>query len=1322
MKKIISMVLVATMMFSMTPAGVFPAESASVTKTVSAAQKKQGNAIDTIYFGNAKSEKSHNYSGRCDVKGIDKKASKEKKNAKGMYTGGGIGDGLTYRYMKAPADENAQRSQMQFTLKADPTKQNYLTVRISGSQQGRGCLLLYGPDGDTSVLKAWTGTKYSELDDATYDGAPFEGRYYYSTYMIPQGLVSADGKVTLCIQASGKMDSYGTNVYKPQTQNSKYIYSAAIHTEPYYEPSDNFTGKAPKQKKVTVDSKLSAYEYLSKETNDMMEKLMSWQLYGDEWNEMKNNNNYFLDGAVVTYTPLETLKDFSGTKDEWSRKVTMNAINFQNWEVFGSATIFANAFMNQFSGDYYQNPELLDRIIKFYDFVARSQDAQGGWCYFATGEDKGKWLGANYDGTGERLTGERWPLLALGTDYLTQTFIELDHYIRDGKNKEIKKLYEDYLDEVIDGDLTGKMNKSRREWYMEMFAKIREYLANPTKGDYYNPVTRAGTANQDGGFAFDANEAVRLLEESAADKSKLDGAYRSKPAKKYAQQLLYKFDEMIDGQKWYSYQGLGLEGGASHGGWAGDYGALLLKQINRYAEIGQYASNKSVTKRLNKLAKQAYEAAKYFIYPSVDSNGYPVLLSETYASSRKSGYGQKTFYICGGYSALELGSKGALRIMTRYIEDKQAYNDPLRSDIEGKTPHVYTGILQTQEILKSFKEVQKLAKKEMKPTDYLPLEEEHPDFVWSDRDGQVVVFKDHGKKMNVTFNYRRDDWKYNEYARIHYTEGKKRDTIANVVAINKGGTYEFEDTTVNGETYTHKRFDGFTQAEYDGYVIAMNQSKTDKKHGQVGKSYQVETFGVKKAKDLVTGKVYEGKNGNDISVVAKPGQTLVLKVLKKANTKQVSIKYVNGKNLLGYENVDAVVGKSITVKADKFDGYKLTSKSAKKTIKVSASDKKNVVTFRYAVNEAPAFKNRSGSAALNEWQEIALNGATGKATYDANGELVKIQAKSDSNNTNGSKYFVYQEVTDDFTLSGNLLKFANTKTDKDYFSLIITDNLDIQKGNYVELRHFPNNNNILLVSHSADQGVNVKGYWAGDMNNKAVPIWFTLTRKDGKVSYEYSLDGSKFEKTSKPIIDFVMGDKVYVGAAMTGGNAGGNTAEFKDIAISGGIVEPAIAVGDTKALDFKCVDKDTLKTSVYGYDKVKKASAKMAFTPEKAGSYMFKAQAYDAYHEAPVTKTIQVDVGGKQAKEIAEISNVTVTEGEKVTFKTDAPGAKISVKGYGKASAGTYKKNTYTWNTKNGQDGIYHVLVTYDYEDYCVTRLVKITVEKDTTVIDWITK
>lgn len=209
----------------------------------------------------------------------------------------------------------------------------------------------------------------------------------------------------------------------------------------------------------------------------------------------------------------ESEADMTGEGDAVSRRYAQNAILHQNWSTMSNLMILANAYIFDFSGDKHNNPEILDRYFALLDFYQRAQDSKGGWCYFSTGEDKGKWLGVSLDGTGERLTGEYWPLMSLGADAMIESYIMLNNYVMNSNNQEIIDDYQSHLNEVIDGDLTGKNDRTRRDFYTDMFGRLRDRMANPLRGvgDFYAPTNRAGTANQDFGYAYNANLCVRLL-------------------------------------------------------------------------------------------------------------------------------------------------------------------------------------------------------------------------------------------------------------------------------------------------------------------------------------------------------------------------------------------------------------------------------------------------------------------------------------------------------------------------------------------------------------------------------------------------------------------------------------------------------------------------------------------------------------------------------------------------------------------------------------------------------------------------------------------
>lgn len=55
--------------------------------------------------------------------------------------------------------------------------------------------------------------------------------------------------------------------------------------------------------------------------------------------------------------------------------------------------------------------------------------------------------------------------------------------------------------------------------------------------------------------------------------------------------------------------------------------------------------------------------------------------------------------------------------------------------------------------------------------------------------------------------------------------------------------------------------------------------------------------------------------------------------------------------------------------------------------------------------------------------------------------------------------------------------FESASYDSDYFGIMATDGLDLYNANFFEERHFSNNNNnILMVTHTADQEKSIKGW------------------------------------------------------------------------------------------------------------------------------------------------------------------------------------------------------------------------------------------------------
>ncbi|MDO5396981.1 MAG: copper amine oxidase N-terminal domain-containing protein [bacterium] len=1225
MKRIITAVIVVSMLAAGT---VMPTAYAAQENVKESARSERSDKLDRLIFGNSESEAAHSLTESRTSAGTDTQASAQTKDRNGLYTGGGLGDGLSYRYINPPASkEDKTAGFLRFTLKADTAAVNYVTIRLSGSQYDRGNLILLAGDGSTEYFNPRNGREYAELDCGQYkDNPPLEGRYYYATYKIPQQLVKSNGTVDLKIVSNGKMDSYGTGDYLDITQPSKYIYSIDISTNPYYVPEDSFVGSGvPEPKKVEHADGVSAYGFLKGEVDAMTDRVLSWQCFGDAWEVKKTKESAFMDGAVIRNQPVADA-DMSGTSDEIARRYTQEAILHQNWSTMSNLMILSNAYCFDFS-KYKGNEEILERYFRLLDFYVKAQDSEGGWCYHTSGADKNAWLGADLNGSGERGTGEWWPLMSLGADAMMQSFVQLDDYMLNA-DEETKSLYERKLEEKIDGALTGTADKTRREYYIDMFARLRDRLANPKRGvgDFYAPTNRAGTANQDFGFAYYANHIVGLLTDGA--QGGLDTDYKREPDDVYLNMVRYKYGEMADGEKWFSdMNGTGLEGGASHGGWAGDYGTLLISVTERYAESARYLPEETGKLFANQ-AYNAFEAAKYYYYPAVDAKGNRVLSAETFASSRKDGFSVHTSYPIAGYTATKLNSAGALSFLAKYVQDERGYTGDIRNTFETKSPHIYTALVDSQDILKYYEDVEQLIKEnKIEP---LPMEDAHEDFAWFDTDAQSVVFKNKDDKCYVTFNFRRDNWTYNDYTRIHM-KNSDCDRLADVRSSHQGDVYTWKDSThltESGNPYTHTRYDGMNEVSYGKYIIALNMSKQDAAVGQTGKTYTMEhTTGVTKARDLVSGKIYEDSNGIKVDVAPQTG--VVLEILEKVPTETVGAVYKAGDLILGSDTKTVENGDTAEFNAAAFEGYSLV-KNESETKQVTAADgAENKVVFEYETNTLPKFTAARRVVEDTGWKVFNPTGVEGGIETDENGNITAICSKGIKNEKNLKKTFAYKEITGDFRMHFRLNKIRNTSSEDDFFGAFITDALDFEKANYVEYRHFSNNNNILMVDHIDTQEKSTTSHWAGDMNNKSVPMDVIIERRGNMIEYWYSLDGENYIQTSKPSFEYNGGSALYVGLVMTAATEEMNTAYVSNVEIDAEMVGADIKVGDTVTLDFSVNDADDDEVAFTMSQLPEGAFMDghlIHFTPVRGGEYVFTAEANDAYHQLPASKTLKVNV------------------------------------------------------------------------------------------------
>jgi hypothetical protein len=197
--------------------------------TLAGCSKQNTGIVDTLSIGDSGSEKSHNLR--------DKGTKREN---------GGLGEpSLKLLPNSAKAWESLP---VEFTLKVDPEKQNYLTARFWGSDKGEdsGRLLVYV---DGKQLGYAGAGDYSALNQ-TEEEAEAPGRFFYETVPLPPDLTKGKTSVQIQVVARGARWVYGGSFdkfQKPFTKESRGLYSFYTHTDgDFIPPASEKQGEVPK--------------------------------------------------------------------------------------------------------------------------------------------------------------------------------------------------------------------------------------------------------------------------------------------------------------------------------------------------------------------------------------------------------------------------------------------------------------------------------------------------------------------------------------------------------------------------------------------------------------------------------------------------------------------------------------------------------------------------------------------------------------------------------------------------------------------------------------------------------------------------------------------------------------------------------------------------------------------------------------------------------------------------------------------------------------------------------------------------------------------
>jgi hypothetical protein len=185
------------------------------------ARDELGTVIDTLVLGDEASEQSHHLT-----------------QVRSEVIRGGLDEPARQLLPLDPVSHNG--GSISFVLKIDAEQQNYLTVKLWGSDRGAasGRLTLYldgqqvgyRHEGDHDVL--------NQSDEE----AILQGRFLYQTVTLPPMLTRGRTEVALRIVGLGSMWPYGANFAQKQrafAQASRGIYRIYTHTSPRFVPDDS---------------------------------------------------------------------------------------------------------------------------------------------------------------------------------------------------------------------------------------------------------------------------------------------------------------------------------------------------------------------------------------------------------------------------------------------------------------------------------------------------------------------------------------------------------------------------------------------------------------------------------------------------------------------------------------------------------------------------------------------------------------------------------------------------------------------------------------------------------------------------------------------------------------------------------------------------------------------------------------------------------------------------------------------------------------------------------------------------------------------------
>ena len=587
----------------------------SIYINLNAEESASDDVLDYVILGNEESEAAHDADTGQSIAGY-----------------GGLGD--TYRQLY-PGDDK-----IWVTMKVDPVKMNYITVKLWGSEFENKEIQNLMINDEYGTLQAKYGTSWPVWDNMYSEPAQRDS-YFYATYRLPMAMTYGRTEVRFQIYHGGDANAYSANGMNEAYEYSRQLYKLVTHTDTRYKKmADDKDGTTKRYDlgaiKVSPNG-LSPYDYIINEMNAGIEEILKSQNYGPEWDAAvaAGRSPEGATGAV-----LEGTNSYShGSWENWKNVHYVKCIG-SNSENQKGIRAMAMSYNREWS-NHYQDPEIVDRCVAWLDYQVRSQGSNGGW----NNETYKTWIGGpdRMEANGGINAGAR----AVG-----EVYTELADAIEAGG----------YLDEYIDDDLNPNTPMvTRKKAYINMYVKASDYM--------FNVIQRKPAVNQElfnvvSGVAYQM-ALKRLSPESCMSDEAL-------------KQRMYEATGVVAsprGSILISPKGLSMETvGHLDGAYDGNYGPHGAAMV---ADLAYMTGDEELIKK----AINASHAMNYFADTIVNSKGFNALRRDYNINTRNyKGPGIVEYAAWNNFIAAGFGSKDSVRSMELFIENGELYLSSLVSD------------------------------------------------------------------------------------------------------------------------------------------------------------------------------------------------------------------------------------------------------------------------------------------------------------------------------------------------------------------------------------------------------------------------------------------------------------------------------------------------------------------------------------------------------------------------------------------------------------------------------------------------------------------